>query len=609
MSPVEGPSEAEIQKLKREKQQAEEAAKKAKLATTAATFIPGAQEFAPLAGAAARSAESRVESVAAQLKRAEEERRAAEERAQQQPQYAPASPALGKTGRVLGGIWRGAKKMLSAIVPETVAEHSLRAFLILAAAVAFYVVFKRLGIRAPFNIAFVLVLGVAAAIYELAPGPISSFFHWVFLILGGIGGFWILAVVSPASSYITKWITMVWLFGYTMVLFASPIARVKKVLILFFNIIGFGLLFTAFYGGVFAPDTPLYVALEGQQSAWGELYKDVKEFGQETATGIKRAYFIQFDEYEQGIEENREKPLGVYLKDVGVTSETISMSDKANVFATLKSQSFKTDKELKIVVDCYESDKQELPDKHGVITPKKEFNVVEDEEQPVDCNIDAANLGAGKHDITLEATFGFPTSAYVKGYFMLQDQIRAYKRQHPEDGASPLDEFGIADRSPIAVFTGGPLYVGMGVGLQPIPLPEENYGPTLTITLDRNWPEGELMKVKSLMVAVPPGLKVSKVSGHPVEKYCQVKENGEDTCILDKPEILDRLFLPDEKPVRLKKNIRVETIITDKAALMANAPLAIRSFKVTVDYEYRIKKQVSVTVQAPKPPPKKGGIA
>jgi hypothetical protein len=345
------------------------------------------------------------------------------------------------------------------------------------------------------------------------------------------------------------------------------------------------------------------IALQGQQNAWSDLYKDVKELGKQTAKGITLQYYIATGNYEQGIEENRERPLGVYLKDVGVTSETVGPDDTINMFATLKSQSFKTDKELKINVACYESDKQDIPDKRGIITPKPVFAVAEDEEQPVDCNIDAVHLGTGRHDITLEATFGFPTSAYLKGYFMMQDQIRSYKRQHPEEGSSPLDEFGITDRNPIAVFTGGPLYVGMGVGLQPIPLPEENYGPTLSITLDRNWPEGELMSVKSLSIAVPPGLKVTKVSGRQVvdTPYCKVNDLGEDTCVLDKPEILDRIFPPIEKPVRLRKNIRVETMITDKAALMANAPLAIRSFKVTIDYDYRIKKTATVTVQAPKP--------
>lgn len=594
MAPQEGPSDSEIQKLKKEKYQAEEAARKAKLATAAATFIPGAQEFAPLAGATAKSAQSRAESVAAQLNRAQEERRAAEQRAQQ-PQYA-AAPA--KKG-ILGKLWSGLGNAFSATMPEGAGQHILRGILILGAAFTFYVLFQRLGLKTPFNLSFIIIFGLAAAVYEIAPGPISKIFRWASLLFGGIVGFWALAM-GPFSPDIAKWAILTWLFLYTFMFF-SVLGFKKGFVVFLFNAAIFFLLFTNFYNGVYEAGTPLYAALEGQQLAWSQLSKDIDVLRQETVKGIKQQYYFATGDYEQGVEANSEKPLGVHLNDIGVTSQTVSIDDTINVFATLKSQSFKIDKDLIIKLDCYETDKQDQPDKHGKITPKDTFNVVENEEQPVDCNIDAAHLGAGSHSITIEATFGFPTSAYQKGYFMEQTQIREYRRQHPEDGTTPLDAFGIADKNPIAVFTGGPLYVGMGIGQQPIPLPEtENYGPTLTITLDRNWPEGELVKVKKITIAAPPGLKITQISGRSVENYCQIT-NEEDTCMLDKPDILDKIFSPDEKPVRLKKNIRVETSIIDKAKLMANAPLSIRSFKVTVDYDYRIKKQVSVTVRAPKP--------
>ncbi len=598
MAPQEGPSDSEIQRLKREKQQAEDAARKAKLATAAATFIPGAQVAAPFIGAAAKAAESKAQSVEAQLKRMQEERRAAEQRAQQQPQYTAAPAGRG----IIGKLWHGLESVFSSVMPEGSGQHVLRAMLILGASFAFYVLFSKLGLRAPFNISLIVVFGLAAAVYELAPGPIGTLFKWAALLGGGIVGFWALAM-GPFSPDIAKWMILTWLVLYTFMFFT--ILHFKKgSIVLLFNAAIFFLLFTNFYNGVYGSGTPLYAALEGQQKAWSQLSKDISTLSQQTVTGVKREYFTAFDQYDQGVEANSEKPLGVYLEGVGVTSETVSLGDTANMFATLKSQAFKTNEKLSVVLACYETDMQERPDKKGKITPKDTFDVVENEEQPVDCNIDADSLGPGSHSITMEATFGFPTSAYQKGYFMEQSQIREYKRQHPEDGTNPLDAFGITDKNPIAVFTGGPLYIGMGIGQQPIPLPEtENYGPTLTITLDRNWPEGELVKVKKITIAVPPGLSVTQVSGRPVSKdnnYCQVKENGEDTCVLDKPEILDRLFPPEEKPIHLKKNIRVETRIDDKAKLMANAPLSIRSFKVMVDYDYRIKKQASVTVRAPK---------
>ncbi len=594
MAPQEGPSDSEIQRLRKEKQQAEEVARKARLATTAATFIPGAQEFAPFAGAAAKSAESRVHSVEAQLRRAQEERSAAQQRAQQ-PQYASA-PA----GRsILSKLWSGLGNAFSNVMPEGTGQHILRGILILGAAFTFYVLLKRLGLKTPFNLSFIIIFGLAAAVYEIAPGPISKLFRWASLLGGGIVGFWALAM-GPFSADIAKWAILTWLILYTFMFF-SVLGFQKGTVVFLFNAAIFFLLFTNFYNGVYESGTPLYTALEGQQRAWSQLSKDIGMLGQETVKGIKQQYYIATGDYEQGIEANSEKPLGVYLQGIGVTSETVSIDDTVNAFATLKSQSFKTDKDLIIKLDCYETDKQDQSDKHGKITPKDTFNVVENEEQPVDCNIDAAHLGTGSHSITLEATFGFPTSAYQKGYFMEQSQIREYKRQHPEDGTSPLDAFGITDKNSIAVFTGGPLYIGMGVGQQPIPLPEtENYGPTLTITLDRNWPEGDLIKVNKMVIAVPPGLKITQISGRGVENYCQIV-NDEYTCTLDKPDIIDKLFPPEEKPIRLKKNLRVETSIVDKEKLMVNAPLSIRSFKFTVDYDYRIKKQVSVTVRAPKP--------
>ncbi|MEM3154935.1 MAG: hypothetical protein QW165_05245 [Candidatus Woesearchaeota archaeon] len=601
MAPQEGPSDAEIQKLKKEKQQAEEAAKKAKLAA-AATFVPGAQVAAPMLSAGAKAAESRAESAAAQLKRAEEERRAAEERKRQeeQRQQVPASAptvAMGITGKVGGGIWRGAKKVFGAVLPEGVAEHGIRAVFILGAAFAFYLLFKRLGIRTPFNISIVLILGIIAAVYELAPGPIGKFFRWVALLFGGLIGFWALAM-APFSPHVAKWAILVWLIMYTALFFSILGAR-KGLGVLMFNALIFGLLFTGFYNGMFQPETPLYVALQGQQSAWKELYGDIRGAGEEVAVGFKRTFFSSIGDYELGIEENRERPLGVYLADVGVASEQVSLDGTVQVFATLRSLSFKTDKDLEITLDCYEEGKQDMPDKHGTITPQAKYLLAAEQERPVNCNIDATDLGPGSHTISLEATFEFPTSAFVKTYFMEQGSIRSYKQQHPEEGSNPLDEFGITDKSPVAVFTGGPLYIGMGTGAQPIALPEtENYGPTLTVTLDRNagWSDGELLSVQKFMVSAPTGLKITRIAGRPVEQYCRV-QNGEDTCVLDNPEILNHLFPPIEKPIRLKKNIRVETMIADRAALMANAPMSMRSFKVTVDYTYRIKKSASVIVR------------
>jgi hypothetical protein len=179
---------------------------------------------------------------------------------------------------------------------------------------------------------------------------------------------------------------------------------------------------------------------------------------------------------------------------------------------------------------------------------------------------------------------------------MEQERIRSYRRQQID----PLDAFQIADKNPVAIFTNGPLKVGMGAGQQPIPLvtevgEESQFGPTLGITLDRNWIEGELDEVNSISITVPPGLKMLDVSGVPA-KRCSGGGEQEHTCVID-GEDLKRLF---RKPVTTPKTVRVSTAITNIQTVLANAPLAIRSFKATVEYKYIIKKTVGVTVRAPK---------
>jgi len=540
-------------------------------------------------------------------KAAAEERKREEGRRREAPSApapsAPGAPAPSEHAGADSKLWRFSKSvfhntydlLLKPLIPPGVGDKVLRIFLISGILAAVYVVLSKLGLRTLYNIPIsgLLVVAVVLSVYQIAPGPITTFTRNLLLIFGGIGGFFALSMIpSPiiyvfATAFLAAYVGSVWLIA----------GRKKGAIILLVNLVFFGLLFTGVYIGMVEPGSRLHNAVIGQQQVFNDIGDFFVGFWETLWSGGRKAYFKLTGPYELAVEENSQQPLGVYLEQVGTTSQFVTMEDTVNVFAELRSRAFKTDKELVINVDCYEEGKYELKDKHGAITPRSNFTVAEDEQAPIDCNIAAFNLGPGSHTVTLEATFDFQTSSYLRGYFMEQAQIRSYKRQHPEEGANPLEAFGIADRNPIAVYTGGPLYVGMGVGQQPIAITNETYGPTLTITIDRNWPEGDLIKVNSLNIAVPPGLKISKVSGWQVDKYCSGGGDKEYSCVLNNVEILKRLFPVDETPVRLRKNIRVETMIADRGVLMAKSPLSIRSFKLTMDYNYRIKKSQSVTIK------------
>ena len=128
----------------------------------------------------------------------------------------------------------------------------------------------------------------------------------------------------------------------------------------------------------------------------------------------------------------------------------------------------------------------------------------------------------GPQRIILDTSFTFTTDSFLKVYFMEQDRIRAYKRQHSEENSNPLDQFAITDKNPVAIFTGGPLKVGMGVAQQPVSLvrpgdDSEQFGPTLGITLDKNWLEGEILEVSKIVITAPLGLKIKDVDGTAVK--------------------------------------------------------------------------------------------
>jgi len=569
----------------------------------AMAFLPGI--LADIARFEAEMETQEREKAAAEERKREEERRRETPSAPRTPAPAPESPSTGAGSK----LWRFSKSvfhntydlLLKPIIPEGAYDKILRTGLILGIFTAMYTVFSKLGLKTIYNIPIsgLLVIAVALAVYQIAPVPVGAFVRNLFLVLGGIGGFFALAMIPSPVIYV---FATAYLVFYVMAIYFIYKEKKKFAIVFVFNALLFGMLFTGVYIGMVEPGSRLHSAVLGQQQVFNDAYEFFGKMWDVVWTGTRKTYFMLTGPYELGVEENVQEPLGVYLENVARTSEFISMGDVANVFGDVRSHALKTDKILWINVDCYEEGKFELQDKHGEITPRKRFNVTEGEQVPVNCNIPALNLGPGSHRIALEVTFDFQTSSYLRGYFMEQDQIRAYKRQHPEETSNPLDSFGIADKTPLAAYTGGPLFVGMGIGQQPIPLTNEAFGPTLTITIDKNWPEGELLKVNGLNITVPPGMIISKVSGRDMVKsnYCSGGGSQEYSCLLNKPEILDRLFPPDEKPVSLRKNIRVETMITDRGILMAKAPLSIRSFKLTIDYTYRIKKAQSVTVQQPK---------
>ncbi|RMD58375.1 hypothetical protein D6825_01045 [Candidatus Woesearchaeota archaeon] len=346
------------------------------------------------------------------------------------------------------------------------------------------------------------------------------------------------------------------------------------------------ILFMNFYPELISQDALLYKTLETQSSRWGFLqtsaFKKIPSISpKDIASKARRQVLITAGLYEEGVEAESKKPLGVFLENPGVASPKVPETGKISAYATLRAESSLD--ELNIDVDC------KIGDVEGKITPQKNFTIQGSEYREINCVFDASQVGAGRHAIELSTTFDFTTSAFLKSYFMRQDKIRAYRRE----GEDPLEAFGIEDKNPVAIFTGGPVRIGMGVPQQPIAISEDSdFGPTLQITLDKNWPRGKLTQAKSIEVTLPQGLIALSVNGYPLPQgSCNKKSENEYTCNLDE-NFLKQIF-PEGIDIQ---TIRIETGLVNSESLFQNHALAIHSFKVTFKYRYKVSQTLQVEV-------------
>ncbi len=404
-------------------------------------------------------------------------------------------------------------------------------------------------------------------------------------VAGGVLIFWLSAwaqvQIGVSYPHIVTTTLMIAYFSFVLFKKEKPAIKFSAIVV---NILFFFVIFTM--PTIIAPqDSAFYNSVESQRAAWVDMLSGVGLMGKEIYKGAQMQYYTAIGDYESGVEAEQQKPLGVFLDNIGISSKMVQVTDSINAFGTLRVESFKTAQPVDVSVRCYVKDRENV---EGSISPTAKFSVEQYESQDIDCIFpEAGDVGVGPQVIDFEASFSFTTSAYLKSYFMEQSRIRDLRRQEKD----PLDAFGITDKNPVAVFTGGPLMIGLGAGQQPVALLDKSQpgfgsGPTLGITFDKNWLEGELLNVTRLNISVPSGLTVNDVDGR---KICPDKSQN---CVLE-GDALKRLF---GKPIVLPKTIRVHTGISDPALVLSNAPMAIQSFKVGVEYVYVIRKGVEVIV-------------
>jgi len=224
--------------------------------------------------------------------------------------------------------------------------------------------------------------------------------------------------------------------------------------------------------------------------------------------------------YKGRVERNKIGPLGVFIDKLKASQPRYYEEEDAIVWGTIKALSL--GEGINVKVDCHKKGEEKYASR---VVPKHEeqpFTMYSRETRDFECVFEYSETpwfsDFGIHTITADAEFNFGTLAYLKSYFMDIERKRSMVRE----GLDPFKEFGIKDTEPVAVYTDGPVIIGMETTS---PIIEVGEGmvtqPRIGVTLENKegW-EGKIRNITELVLLTPPRVIINlEDEDHP----CTVK--------------------------------------------------------------------------------------
>ncbi len=421
-----------------------------------------------------------------------------------------------------------------------------------------------------------IILGlILAVIFFGAP---TKIFTGTAVLIGLPAGFWLLTLIKAPP------IVMALFLLFYLVLFPIALPKIGWI----FTILGI-------IGIVVLLVTAPKVQLLGAENALTEVQSGFIEIGtwfetqwEKIKKGGERVFEGTLGEgyFEGEVQEAAGKNLGVFIDEFRSISPTYREGEPILLFSQIRAETI-TDEPINIITEC------SLDGKKGTITPPHAANFLVETSaiENINCDFegDATKFSAGNYKAKLSIGFDFTTNAFVKAYFMDQQKLREFRSQNLD----PAEEFGF-ETNPTAVYTAGPIMIGMNLGRMPLGVQEEiGSGPNLLLTLENMW-NGKIKKLKNIIITSPVGIKLDKAyPGGVMPEKCTGCEKGSQECICT-------YDLEKSTKDSLGKNIitlSFHTEIIDPAALIGTAPASFKTFKVSMDYDYVIEEQMGITIK------------
>ena len=416
---------------------------------------------------------------------------------------------------------------------------------------------------------------------------------WVFVLLGLAGPIYFMFILPHEQTRVEKWVTFVFILLLIVVFFDSIAEAAEKQL---------------------GPEG--VAGIEATKVETGGVVKKVVQTFINLPTNLQKGFtnikesvtkewqrqikFATGDYYTGQVDQNANEKLGVYIEDIKLSEPVVYEGEPLSIWAILKARTL-GDKIVPVEVSCKTKDKEgnEIAGYTNIGTEEKsrKFEIAKMEEEDVDCNFEKHMLDTGTYDIKFNAVFNFTTMSYLKTYFINKERLRSLT----QEGIDVFDHYGITDKEPIAVYTNGPVMIGMETSQPPVGLSTDyDNKPRLGITIDNQW-EGKVKQIRNLIIYIPESIEIGACLDS-FEPYDIIKEE-------EKQKGYNAYKLRDEIIKESNRFKNIENFITINCrlnipsykvnSLLGKTPITTKYFKVTVDYVYELEKGISVSIKEP----------
>lgn len=223
-----------------------------------------------------------------------------------------------------------------------------------------------------------------------------------------------------------------------------------------------------------------------------EFFRNMQQGAADLPASINRSIHMNLGTYYEGeVEDNKNEPIGLGLENIRAADSKFFTHLPVIFWFDIKGKTFK---EEMVVQSWCRTDKGIL----GKIDPPEPVQIFFFEQQTLECQFDT--LPEGFHQIKIGTSFNFETWAYLKYTFMDRITLLSMYSQN-KDVNSEMD----IEKTPVAVYTNGPVEIGMLSVDQPIGVNPENINilPTFGISLKSRDAKGKIERIDSVEVILP----------------------------------------------------------------------------------------------------------